>query len=60
MAPICRRSGGLVALGYPFGDVVIVFFILVAVRGMTVHDRALWCLLGGLLLMPLLTASSRI
>ena len=43
--------GGLVALGYPFGDVVIVFFILVAVRGMTEHDHALWCLLGGLLLM---------
>jgi diguanylate cyclase len=43
--------GGLVALGYPFGDVVIVFFILIAIRRMTGHDLALWCLLGGLLTM---------
>jgi hypothetical protein len=45
-------AGGLVALAYPFGDVVIVFFILVAVRRMHGGDRvALWCLLAGLLMM---------
>jgi hypothetical protein len=46
--------GGVVALAYPFGDVVIVFFIVLAVRGMTHGGRvALWCLLGGLLAMAL-------
>jgi diguanylate cyclase len=47
-------AGGLVALGYPFGDVVIVFFVVVAVRGMTREGRLpLWLLLGGLLAMAL-------
>jgi hypothetical protein len=42
--------GGLVALAYPFGDVVIIFFIVLAIRGMTGDGRlALWCLFGGLL-----------
>lgn len=42
--------GGLVALAYPFGDVVIAFFIVLAVRGVSGHGRLpLWCLLGGLL-----------
>jgi hypothetical protein len=46
--------GGLVALAYPFGDVVIVFFILGAVRARTgVNRPALWCLLAGLLMMAL-------
>jgi hypothetical protein len=46
--------GGVVALAYPFGDVVIVFFIVVAIRRMTGGDRvALLCLLAGLLLMAL-------
>ncbi|HEY2201865.1 MAG TPA: hypothetical protein VGH56_08250 [Solirubrobacteraceae bacterium] len=47
-------AGGLVALAYPFGDVVIVFFIVLAIRGMTGdHRLSLWCLLAGLLAMAL-------
>jgi hypothetical protein len=47
-------AGGLVALGYPFGDVVIVLFVVLAVRGMTREGRLpLWLLLGGLLAMAL-------
>jgi hypothetical protein len=59
LGPLWRSTdlttlGGIVALAYPFGDVVIVFFIVLAVRGMTGGDRlALWCLLGGLLAMAL-------
>ena len=46
--------GGVVALAYPFGDVVIVFFIVLAIRGMTGRDRLpLWCLLAALLAMAL-------
>jgi hypothetical protein len=46
--------GGLVALAYPFGDVVILFFVVRAVRRMTPGNRlALWCLLGGLLALAL-------
>jgi hypothetical protein len=42
--------GGVVALAYPFGDVVIIFFVVLAIRGMTGDGRlALWCLFGGLL-----------
>jgi len=45
---------GAVNLAYPFGDVVIVFFIVLAIRGMTGRDRlSLWCLLGALLVMAL-------
>lgn len=45
---------GVVALAYPFGDIVIVFFIVLAIRGMTGTDRlSLWCLLAGLLVMAL-------
>ena len=57
---------GVVSLAYPFGDVVIVFFIVLAMRAMASGDRlSLWCLLAGLLAMALadstftyLTASS--
>jgi hypothetical protein len=43
-----------VALAYPFGDIVIVFLVVLAVRGMTTSSRMpLWCLLGGLLAMVL-------
>jgi hypothetical protein len=43
---------GVVSLAYPFGDVVIVFFIVLAIRGMTSGNRvSLWCLLAGLLAM---------
>lgn len=54
LGPIWRASdlttlGGVVALAYPCGDVVIAFFVILAVRGMTAADRLeLWCLLGGL------------
>jgi hypothetical protein len=45
---------GVVSLAYPFGDVVIVFFIVVAIRGMTGGARlSLWCLLAALLVMAL-------
>src|ERR1022692_1447966 len=45
---------GVVTLAYPFGDVVIVFFIVLAIRGMTGADRlSLWCLLAALLVMAL-------
>jgi diguanylate cyclase len=47
-------STGVVTLAYPFGDVVIVFFVVLAIRGMTGGDRlSLWCLLGALLAMAL-------
>lgn len=46
--------GGVVTLAYPFGDVVIVFFIVRAIRGMTGANRlTLWCLLAALLAMAL-------
>lgn len=45
---------GIVTLAYPFGDVVIVFFIVLTIRRMTGGDRlSLWCLLIGLLAMAL-------
>ncbi len=47
-------AGGIVTLAYPFGDVVIVFFVVLAIRGMTGVGRlSLWCLLAGLLAMAL-------
>jgi hypothetical protein len=43
---------GVVAVAYPFGDIVIAFFIVLAIRGMTGGDRvSLWWLLGALLAM---------
>lgn len=46
--------GGLVAVAYPFGDVMIVFFVVLAVRRMSAGDRLpLWCLLAGLLALAL-------
>jgi hypothetical protein len=59
LGPLWRSSDlstwtGIVALAYPFGDVVIVFFIVLAIRGMTGAGRlSLWCLLAGLLVMAL-------
>ena len=45
---------GIVALAYPFGDVVIVCFVVLAIRGMSGADRlSMWCLLGALLAMAL-------
>jgi hypothetical protein len=57
--PLWRASdlttlGGLVTLAYPFGDVVVVFFIVLLVHGMTRGARVdLWCLLAGLLAITL-------
>src|SRR5271166_4557388 len=57
LGPLWRSSdlgtwGGIVGLAYPFGDVVIVFFIVLAIRGMTGAKRlSLWCLLAALLVM---------
>ncbi len=46
--------GGVVAVAYPFGDVIMVFFIVLVIRGMTGGDRlSLWCLLAALLVMAL-------
>ncbi len=59
LGPIWRASdlttlGGIVALAYPFSDVVIGFFVVLAVRGMTTTDRLeLWCLLAGLIALAL-------
>jgi diguanylate cyclase len=45
---------GIVSLAYPFGDVVILFFVVLAIRGMRSGNRvSLWCLLGGLVAMAL-------
>jgi len=59
LGPLWRSANlstwaGVVNLAYPFGDVVIVFFIVLAIRGMTGQGRlSLWCLLGALLVMAL-------
>jgi hypothetical protein len=59
LGPLWRSAdlstlGGVVTLAYPFGDVVIVFFIVLAIRGMTGAQRlSLWCLLAALLAMAL-------
>jgi hypothetical protein len=59
LGPLWRSSdlttlGGVVTLAYPFGDVVIAFFVVLAVRRMTTADRLeLWCLLAGLIALAL-------
>lgn len=59
LGPLWRNSDlstleGAVTLAYPFGDVIIVFFVALAIRGMVRGQRlGLWCLLGGLLVMAL-------
>jgi hypothetical protein len=59
LGPLWRSTdlstlGGPVTIAYPFGDVVIIFFIVLAIRGMAVGDRlALWCLFGGLIAIAL-------
>ncbi len=59
LGPLWRSANlstwaGIVTLAYPFGDVVIVFFILLVIRGMTGGGRlSLWCLLAALLAMAL-------
>ena len=47
---------GVVALAYPFGDVLIIFFIVRAIRGMTVDGPervSMWLLLIALMVMAL-------
>jgi hypothetical protein len=45
-------ASGLVTFAYPFSDVLMIFFVVAVVRRITSEARtALWCLLGGLLLM---------
>jgi hypothetical protein len=47
-------AGGVVALAYPFGDAVILFFIVLVVRALPKGENlALWCLLAGLLALAL-------
>jgi hypothetical protein len=59
LGPLWRSTdlstlGGIVSIAYPFGDVVIVFFIVLAIRGMSGGDRLpLLCLLGGLMAMAI-------
>ncbi len=59
LGPLWRSAdlttwSGVVSIAYPFGDVVIVFFIVLALRGMSRgHRLSLWCLLGALLAMAL-------
>ncbi len=66
LGPLARSadlstSTGVVTLAYPFGDVVIVFFMVLAIRGMTGSNRlslgsnslSLCCLLAALLAMAL-------
>jgi hypothetical protein len=46
--------GGLVTIAYPFSDVVVVFFVVLAVRRLPSENRVpLWCLLAGLLALAL-------
>jgi diguanylate cyclase len=55
LGPLWRSSdlttlGGVVTLVYPFGDVVIAFFVVRALYRMTTPDRlGLWFLLAGLI-----------
>ncbi len=59
LGPVWRSANlstwaGVVTLAYPFGDVVIVFFVVIAIRRMTDADRlSMGCLLAGLLVMAL-------
>jgi hypothetical protein len=55
LGPLWRSSdlttlGGVVTLAYPFGDVVIAFFVVLALYRMTTPNRlGLWFLLAGLI-----------
>ena len=54
LGPIWRMSdlttlGGVVTLAYPAGDVIIGFFVLLAIQRMRAADRlTLWCVFAGL------------
>jgi hypothetical protein len=57
LGPLWRHTdlsslGGIVAVAYPFGDVMMVFLVVLVIRGMSAGDRfALGCVLVGLLAM---------
>ena len=57
LGPLWRHTdlttlGGVVAVAYPFGDIVILFLVVLVVRSMHSDGRfALWCVLAGLLAM---------
>lgn len=57
LGPLWRHTdlsslGGVVAVAYPFGDVVMLFLVVIVVRSMRSGDRfALWCVLGGIVAM---------
>jgi hypothetical protein len=59
LGPVWRASdlstaGGIVAVAYPFGDIVIGFFVVLTLRRMLGAGRLpLWILLGALLVMSL-------
>ena len=59
LGPLWRSNdlttlGGVVTFAYPVGDVVIAFFVMLALRRMGTADRlGLWCLLAGLIAMAL-------
>jgi hypothetical protein len=63
LGPLWRSTdlttlGGLVAVAYPAGDVVLVFLIVLIIRGTTDRDRlGLWLLLFGLSAMTLSDAA---
>ena len=57
LGPLWRQTnltslGGIVAVAYPFGDVIMVFLVVGVIREMSAGDRfALGCVLGGLMAM---------
>ena len=59
LGPLWRSTdlstlGGAVAVAYPFGDVVLVFLAVMALRPLRRGERGeLWCVLGGLVAMAL-------
>jgi tellurite resistance protein TehA-like permease len=63
LGPLWRSNdlntlGDLVSLAYPFGDVVLVFFVVLIVRRISGRDRLVfWCLLAGLFAMALADTS---
>jgi len=59
LGPLWRHTdltslGGIVAVAYPFGDVVMVFLVVLVIKEMAAGDRfALGCVLAGLVAMAL-------
>jgi hypothetical protein len=57
LGPLWRHTdltslGGIVAVAYPFGDVIMVFLVVLVIREMSAGDRfALGCVLAGLVAM---------